>query len=91
MTRSTEAFAVLGVATMIYLGLFFHLVPMSDTIQQKIVPVFPWWVLMTFGSYSLGNLGWHIMTFSDCPAAYEELMQEIQTAKSDLTSKGVQL
>lgn len=29
---------------------------------------------MSFGSYSLGYLGYHVMTFSDCPDAYTELM-----------------
>ncbi|KAI8061627.1 dolichol-phosphate mannosyltransferase subunit 3 [Gongronella butleri] len=91
MTRATETYTVLAIATVIYLALFFELVPLSETLQQKIVPVFPWWVLMSFGSYSLGYLGWHVMTFSDCPEAHQELMQEIQQAKTDLTSKGVTL
>ncbi|ORZ18914.1 dolichol-phosphate mannosyltransferase subunit 3 [Absidia repens] len=91
MTRATEAFKTLGAATVIYFILFFGLIPLPDVIQNKIVPVFPWWVLMSFGSYSLGYLGWHVLTFSDCPEAYSELMEEIQLAKTDLTSKGLQL
>ncbi|KAI9306353.1 dolichol-phosphate mannosyltransferase subunit 3 [Cunninghamella echinulata] len=91
MTRATETFSFLGIASVIYIVLYLGFVPLPDVIQNKIIPVFPWWVLMTFGSYSLGYLGWHMLTFSDCPEAYKELMQEIQTAKSDLTAKGVQL
>ncbi|RUS21070.1 dolichol-phosphate mannosyltransferase subunit 3-domain-containing protein, partial [Jimgerdemannia flammicorona] len=49
----------------------------------------PWWALVTFGSYSLGNIGFHVMTFGDCPEAYHELMGEIQEAKNDLRTKGV--
>ncbi|KAI9488022.1 dolichol-phosphate mannosyltransferase subunit 3 [Zychaea mexicana] len=91
MTRATEAFTKLGLAAVVYLVLLFGLVPLPEVIQNKIVPVFPWWSLVTFGSYSLGYLGWHVMNFSDCPDAYTELMGEIQLAKTDLTSKGVSL
>ncbi|KAG2225760.1 hypothetical protein INT45_011428 [Circinella minor] len=91
MTRATEAFTTFGVVVVLYLVLFFGLIPLPDVIQNKIVPVFPCWSLMTFGSYSLGYLGWHVMTFSDCPAAYAELMGEIQQAKTDLRSKGVSI
>ncbi|CAO3609750.1 unnamed protein product [Cunninghamella blakesleeana] len=91
MTRATETFTFLGLSTVIYVILYLGLVPLPEVIQNKIIPVFPWWVLMTFGSYSLGYLGWHMLTFSDCPEAYSDLMQEIQQAKFDLTAKGVQL
>ncbi|KAI9029636.1 dolichol-phosphate mannosyltransferase subunit 3 [Phycomyces nitens] len=91
MTRATETFVVLAIATIAYIILFLGFIPLPETIQNKIIPVLPWWALMTFGSYSLGNLGWHIMTFSDCPDAYNELMREIQEAKRDLQSKGLVL
>ncbi|KAI8336778.1 dolichol-phosphate mannosyltransferase subunit 3 [Chlamydoabsidia padenii] len=91
MTRASEAFKTLGAAVVIYVILFLGLIPLPDVIQNKLIVVFPWWCLMTFGCYSLGYLGWHILTFSDCPEAYTELMQEIQQAKTELTAKGVQL
>jgi hypothetical protein len=34
----------------------------------------PWWLLVSFGSYSLWSLGWGLFTFRDCSEAYEELM-----------------
>ncbi|CDS12353.1 hypothetical protein LRAMOSA04548 [Lichtheimia ramosa] len=89
MTRATETFAALGIATVIYIALYFGALPLPEVIQDKIVPVLPWWALMSFGSYSLGYLGYHVMTFSDCPDAYTELMGEIQQAKTELRSKGV--
>ncbi|KAI7866078.1 dolichol-phosphate mannosyltransferase subunit 3 [Spinellus fusiger] len=91
MTRAVEAFTALTLFSIVYIALSVGLVPLPEIIQNQIIPVFPWWLLMTFGSYSLGNLGWHIMTFSDCPKAYAELLEEIQTARSDLVSKGVVL
>ena len=44
---------------------------------------------MTLGAYLLGKLGWGVLTFNDIPEAYKELMGEIEEAKKDLRSKGV--
>jgi dolichyl-phosphate mannosyltransferase polypeptide 3 len=35
----------------------------------------PWWLLVSFGSYSLWCLGWGLFTFRDCPEAYAELLE----------------
>ncbi|KAJ6614867.1 dolichol-phosphate mannosyltransferase subunit 3 [Mycena sp. CBHHK59/15] len=58
---------------------------------KQILPLIPWWLLVTFGSYSLWSLGWGLFTFRDCPEAYEELLREISQAKDDLRSKGLAL
>ncbi|KAJ7451080.1 dolichol-phosphate mannosyltransferase subunit 3 [Mycena latifolia] len=58
---------------------------------KEIWPLIPWWLLVTFGSYSLGSLGWGLFTFRDCPEAYEELLREISQAKDDLRSRGLSL
>ncbi|KAG2096674.1 dolichol-phosphate mannosyltransferase subunit 3, partial [Suillus cothurnatus] len=64
--------------------------PLIDaSVAQEILPVIPWWLLVTFGSYSLWSLGWGVFTFRDCPEAYQELLQEINEAKNDLRSRGV--
>ncbi|CEJ01481.1 hypothetical protein RMCBS344292_15506 [Rhizopus microsporus] len=91
MTRATEAFTTAAIVTAIYLVLFFGVIPLPEAIQYKIIPVLPWWALMTFGCYCLNNIGYALYTFRDCPEAYHELMSEIQQAKSDLTSKGIQM
>ncbi|KAF8169914.1 dolichol-phosphate mannosyltransferase subunit 3 [Mycena galopus ATCC 62051] len=57
----------------------------------EIWPLIPWWLLVTFGSYSLWSLGWGLFTFRDCPEAYEELMREISQAKDDLRTRGLVL
>ncbi|KAJ8517980.1 hypothetical protein ONZ45_g4908 [Pleurotus djamor] len=54
-----------------------------------VLPVLPWWLLVSFGSYSLWSIGWGLFTFRDCPEAYAELMNEISEAKNDLRAKGV--
>ncbi|KAG1836983.1 dolichol-phosphate mannosyltransferase subunit 3 [Suillus subalutaceus] len=59
------------------------------SVAQEILPVIPWWLLVSLGSYSLWSLGWGMFTFRDCPDAYHELLQEINEAKNDLRSRAV--
>ncbi|KAG0260713.1 hypothetical protein DFQ27_003410 [Actinomortierella ambigua] len=93
MTRATEAATAIGILGTIYLALLFQWLPITlpPTIQEFILPVLPWWVLVTFGAYSLGNIGYHVMTFRDCPEAYDELQVQISQAQNDLRSKGIGL
>jgi len=49
----------------------------------------PFWALVSFGAYLLFKLGWGVFSFNDVPEAYSELMKEIQIARADLRSKGV--
>lgn len=44
---------------------------------------------MSFGAYLLGKLGYNVMTFNDVPEAHQELMAEINLAKTDLRRLGV--
>ena len=59
------------------------------TIQNEVVPVLPFWALITFGAYLLGRLGLGVMRFQDCDEAYEELKGQIEQAKKDLDKRGV--
>ena len=49
----------------------------------------PWWLLVTFGAYSLSSLGLGLVRFHDCPEAYESLLGEIARAKDELRDQGV--
>lgn len=49
----------------------------------------PFWALVALGAWLLFRLGWGVLTFHDTPAAYKELMGEIELAKLDLRTKGV--
>ncbi|KAJ3018098.1 hypothetical protein HKX48_003174 [Thoreauomyces humboldtii] len=55
----------------------------------RTITAFPLWVVVTFGAYSLGTIGWALITFGDCPAAHASLLLDIQAAKSDLRAKHV--
>ncbi|KAG2200100.1 hypothetical protein INT46_006479 [Mucor plumbeus] len=91
MTRATEAYTFAAIVVAVYTFLFLGFIPLPQTVQDKVIPVFPWWALITFGCYCLGNIGTAMYTFRDCPEAYHELMSEISQAKSELRSKGLQL
>jgi dolichyl-phosphate mannosyltransferase polypeptide 3 len=58
-------------------------------VQVEIIPVLPFWALITLASYLVGRLGLGVMTFNDCNDAYTELMAQIDTAKSDLKVRSV--
>ena len=49
----------------------------------------PWWLLVSFGAYSLSSLGLGLLRFNDCPDAYESLIKEIHQAKTELRNQGV--
>ncbi|XP_006453869.1 hypothetical protein AGABI2DRAFT_189216 [Agaricus bisporus var. bisporus H97] len=92
MARAHRVLLYASVAAILYFLAFFQLisVPLVDpNISELLLPVLPWWLLVSFGSYSLWSLGWGLYTFRDCPDAYTELLGEISKAKNDLRSKGV--
>ncbi|KJA28334.1 hypothetical protein HYPSUDRAFT_61965 [Hypholoma sublateritium FD-334 SS-4] len=87
--RVTLTAAILAVA---YFLTFFNFlsVPLLDGgIAEKILPVLPWWLLVSFGSYCLWSIGMGLVTLRECPEAYNELLGEIAEAKNDLRTKGV--
>ncbi|KAI9206997.1 dolichol-phosphate mannosyltransferase subunit 3 [Polychytrium aggregatum] len=93
MSRATTALVNFLIFSLIWSAALFH-----DRLSpglavpywfDQVVAAFPLWLLVTFGSYSLANIGWALVTFGDCPDAHKSLLQEIQAAKSDLRGRGV--
>lgn len=91
MTRATQTISIALLASSFYLALFLQLLPLPELVQTEIVPVLPFWALVSFGAYLLFRLGFNVMTFRDTPEAYKELMGEIEEAKRDLRTKGVEV
>lgn len=56
---------------------------------MEIIPVIPFWAVISLAAYLLGRLGYGVMTFNDTKAAYTELMEQIDTAKKDLDGRKV--
>jgi len=46
---------------------------------------------VSFGAFLLFRLGYGVFTFNDVPEAHKELMQQIEQAKKELRSKGVEV
>jgi hypothetical protein len=63
--------------------------PNAPRTQANPTPQLPFWALVSFGAYLLFKLGYGVFTFNDVPAAHAELMQEIDIARADLRTKGV--
>jgi len=89
MTKAQQTISLGLLVSSLYLALYFHLIPLPQLLQSEIIPVFPFWVLVSFGSYLLFKLGYGVFTFNDVPDAHKELMSEIELARADLRTKGV--
>jgi dolichyl-phosphate mannosyltransferase polypeptide 3 len=89
MTRAQQTISFALLVSSLYLALFLELIPLPTLIQEQIVPVLPFWALVSFGAMLLFRLGWGILTFNDVPEAHKELMAEIDMAKTDLRKLGV--
>lgn len=49
----------------------------------------PAYLLVSFGCYSLGVVGYRVATFNDCEEAARELHMHIKEAREDLGKKGL--
>ncbi|KAF2006849.1 dolichol phosphate mannosyltransferas-like protein subunit 3 [Amniculicola lignicola CBS 123094] len=89
MTRAQHTISIALLLSSFYLAMFLEIVPLPKAVQEDIVPVLPFWALVSFGSYLLFKLGWGVFTFNDVPNAHKELMEQIKEARVDLKAKGV--
>jgi dolichyl-phosphate mannosyltransferase polypeptide 3 len=60
----------------------------ADETEKWFVNVSPWYVLMSFGCYCLGRLGFDLLTFNDYPEEINKLEQDILCARTDLKKRG---
>lgn len=91
MTKITETLLGFFALSAIYFALYSGVIPTSQKIHDEILPYLPWWVLVTFGAYSLGTLGWGVLTFKDKEDKYKELLTQIDEAKAFYKQKGINL
>ncbi|KAJ4336116.1 hypothetical protein N0V95_008710 [Ascochyta clinopodiicola] len=89
MTRAQQTISIAMLLTSLYLAVFMELVSFPEKIQKEVVPVIPFWALISFGAYLLFKLGWGVFTFNDVPQAHAELMTQIKEARADLRAQGV--
>jgi len=89
MTRAQQTISIGLLVTSLYLALYLQLIPLPPLISNEIIPVLPFWVLVSFGAYLLFKLGLGVFTFNDVPEAHAELTKEIDVARAYLRTKGV--
>ncbi|KAF8867392.1 dolichol-phosphate mannosyltransferase subunit 3 [Acephala macrosclerotiorum] len=89
MTRAQQTVSIGLLFASLYLALFLQLIPLPSIISEEIIPVLPFWGLVSFGAYLLFKLGYGVFTFNDVPEAHAELMKEIDLARAELRTKGV--
>ncbi|MCJ1232472.1 hypothetical protein MMC14_000425 [Varicellaria rhodocarpa] len=92
MTRAQQTVSIgllISSNLKLYLACYLQLIPFGEKIQDEIIPVLPLWALVSFGAYLLFKLGWGVFAFNDVPEAHKELMMEIETARKELKSKGI--
>lgn len=58
-------------------------------IQVEIIPVLPWWALVTLGAYLLGRLGLGVLQFNDTEEAYKELTGQLDAARKSLDNRKI--
>ncbi|KAJ9194349.1 hypothetical protein DTO166G4_1565 [Paecilomyces variotii] len=91
MTRAQQTISVLLLVSSLYLSLYLGLVPLNETVQTEIIPVLPFYGLISFACYLMARLGLAILTFNDVPEAHEELQKEIEQAKEELRRGNVEV
>ncbi|KAK0662260.1 putative dolichol-phosphate mannosyltransferase subunit 3 [Lasiodiplodia hormozganensis] len=89
MTRAQQTISLGLLLSSLYLALYLGLIPLSPKIQEQVIPVLPFWALVSFGAYLLFKLGLGVFTFNDVPEAHKELMLEIEQARNELSAQGV--
>lgn len=97
MTRAAQTLSLVLLASSVYLLLILPQITDSSPIpsilpkkvQVEIIPVLPFWALISLAAYLIGRLGLGILTFKDCDEAYTELMGQITTAKGNLDARKV--
>lgn len=75
MTKATQTATLLVLLLSVYVALYTGVIPTSAKVQAEIVPLLPLWGLVAFGAFSLGTLGWDVLTFNDKPEKYKELLE----------------
>lgn len=89
MTKAYETAVYALTFSAIYFALSFGVIPTPEVFSTEILPVLPWWALVSFGCYALFEMGYGVFTLQDKEDKYIELKEQITEAKGFLKSNGV--
>ncbi|KAI6250201.1 hypothetical protein HI914_02123 [Erysiphe necator] len=91
MTRAQQIVSTGLLLSSLHLALYLRLIPLPEYVLREIIPVLPLWALVSLGSYLLAKLGYSLLTFNDVPSAHKELLSEIEIARKELKTLGVEI
>lgn len=89
MTKAYETTVFALAISAIYFSLWVGILPTPTIFHDLILPVIPWWALVSFGCYALFSLGYGVYTLQDKKDKYVELKEQIVEAKTFLKANGV--
>ena len=90
-TRAVRVLGVLVSAVLLWLSVMLGWVDAQRYLSPamlSVVSTLPLWLIVAFGAYSLASIGWALLTFRDCPAAFVELEGDIKRSRERLAKKG---
>ncbi|PVV00290.1 hypothetical protein BB560_005334 [Smittium megazygosporum] len=93
MTRAQRIIGTFVLSSTVWLFLVLDIIPipLPTFLTSNILPILPFYLLISFGSYALCNIGYNLMTFRECPDEYYKLMSEISESKQFLLANGIKL
>jgi len=92
MTKLVQWLVFLAVFASVWFAYFLPIEPLkdSDPNVKEIVFWSPLVFILAFGLISIAIIFYRVATFNDCKEAADELKRQIDEARADLSSKGLQ-
>lgn len=94
VTQAAKFSSVILPVFLAWLLLWFNWLPFGYEVNDEwrhLIQIFPLYVVLLLGCYSLASVGLGVAQFNDCSEAAESLREEIIEAKTDLRRRGMQL
>ena len=73
-TRISKLLTLLFLYTGLWLTSLLFIRQIPRPLQQFWINI-PWWLLISFGAYVMGFIGWHLASFQECPEAHQRLQE----------------
>ena len=89
LSRSVYTLVVWLIALIVAISLEDNKQGLSQHSYTWFILTLPLYCLVMFGCYALINIGYHMITISDCLEAQEEVFRQVKEARQFLSSKGM--
>ena len=89
MTKLLEWISGLVIIIAVWAGIWTKNIGNLALSYPNTTMLWPVYLVIFFGLYSIAVIVYRVYTFNDCPEAAKELQLEIEEAKEDLKKKGM--